>query len=390
MPDSPPPAADDPDAPEGVPSEKGVAPEGGSVDFRCPECDAVMGWDPDADALLCAYCGARREVAASAAPIREYALEAAGEAARGLGLERRTSRCGECGATVAFDETATAAHCLFCGSARVLAEESHRNAIRPESLVPLDVGRAAAEESFRTWLRGLWFRPNALKRLATFQAVGVYVPFWTFDCDVHSVWTAMAGYTYYVTEHYTVRVGNRTEHRTRQVPRIRWVPAAGERDDVYDDLLVNASRGIDEGLARKLGEFDRKGLVAYRPEYLAGWAAEEYAVTLEEGWERGRARVEAEQRTRCSRDVPGDTQRDLRVRNRIADVRWKHVLLPMWSISFEWKGTTYPVLVHGQTGRVVGRAPISVRKILLLVLVVLAALALVVAIAGGFGLMAAR
>ena len=32
---------------------------------------------------------------------------------------------------------------------------------------------------------------------------GVYVPYWTFDADVTSRWTADAGYYYYVTESYT-------------------------------------------------------------------------------------------------------------------------------------------------------------------------------------------
>jgi len=48
----------------------------------------------------------------------------------------------------------------------------------------------------------------------------------------------------------------------------------------------------------------------------------------------------------------------------------------MWSLTFEWKGERYPVLVHGQTGRVVGRAPWSWAKILLAVLLLAAAIGL--------------
>lgn len=373
---------DAPELPDGV-SEQGIAPESGSLDFRCPQCAAVMGWDPDADALACEFCGGRREIERGADVIREYSLEEAGAAAHGLGLELRAARCEVCGASVAFDDAAVATSCVFCGSGRVLVEDARRNAIRPESLVPLDVGRADVETAFRRWLKGLWFRPNALKRLKTFQAVGVYVPFWTYDCDVHSVWTAQAGYHYWVTQTYTTRQNGRTVTRTRRVRKTRWVPAAGERRDAFDDIHVLGSKGIDEGLADKLGEFDRSGLVPYRPEYLAGWAAEEYQVPLAEGWERGQEKAAAVQEGRCARDVPGDTHRFLRVRNRFSGVRWKHVLLPMWSLTFEWKGERYPVLVHGQTGRVVGRAPWSWVKI------ALAALLLAAAIAIAFVLMSA-
>lgn len=368
--------------PEGV-SEQGIAPESASLDFRCGNCGAVMAWDPDADALSCEFCGGRREVQAAGDPIREYGLDEAGAAAHGLGLEMRAARCEVCGASVAFDDAAVSTACVFCGSARVLVEEARRNAIRPESLVPLDLGRADVEKAFRRWLGSRWFRPNALKRLKTFDAIGVYVPYWTYDCHAHSVWTAQAGYYYWVTETYTTTQNGRTVTRTRRVRKVRWVPAAGERADEFDDIPVLASKGIDERLADKLGEYDRSGLVPYRPEYLAGWAAEEYRVPLADGWERGQEKAAAVQRARCAADVPGDTHRFLHVRNRFSAVRWKHVLLPMWSLSFDWKGTRYPVLVHGQTGRVVGRAPWSWVKIALLALVLAAA------IGGGFVLMSA-
>ena len=127
--------------------------------------------------------------------------------------------------------------------------------------------------------------------------------------------------------------------------------------------------------------FDLSKLVPYRPEYLAGWRAEEYAIDLAQGWEAGQARIVATQESRCSSDVPGDTQRNLRVQNRISDVRWKHVLLPIWSLTYAHAGKHYAVLVHGETGKVVGDAPYSFAKIALLVLACLAGVALLVALA---------
>jgi hypothetical protein len=164
------------------------------------------------------------------------------------------------------------------------------------------------------------------------------------------------------------------------------VPAWGQRDDAYDDLLVLASGGQPAGLVRKLGEFDTSALVPYRPEYLAGWRAEEYRLDLDGAWEEGAAMVVGSQRRRCAGDVPGDTQRNLRVQNRIFDVRWKHVLLPIWSVQYAFKGETYTVLVHGQTGRVVGKAPLSWVKVVGLVLAVLAGAALIAALVFAVGL----
>ncbi len=152
----------------------------------------------------------------------------------------------------------------------------------------------------------------------------------------------------------------------------------GERDDGFDELLIHASRSLSDELLARLGEFDTNGLVPYEPGYLAGWHAEEYQIDLEQGWEIGRGEVEAIQRRRCASDVPGDTQRNLHVQNHITDVRWKHVLLPVWSLQYDFRNKTYTVLVNGQSGRIAGEAPLSGWKIagLVLAIVVVILLAL--------------
>ncbi len=338
-------------------------------------------WDPDADALACAHCGSTIPVPRALGEIVERPLAEAGEAMRGLGIAKRALRCNNCGATVALDEVATAKACVFCGSSNVLAQDSNRNALRPESLIPLDVGRATVEKNFRAWIDSLWFRPSALKRVRSFDAIGVYVPYWTFDARVHSDWSADAGYYYYVTQMVPVMVNGRMTMRAQQVRKIRWVPAWGNRNDAYDDVLVHASKGVSEQLAAKLGTFDTRALVPYRPEYLAGWRAEEYQLDLENGWHVARDFIVRAQEKRCSGDVPGDTQRELRVTNDIADVRWKHILLPIWSLNYTYQGKPYAVLVHGQTGKVHGDAPLSWLKILALIFALLAGLGFVALLA---------
>jgi DNA-directed RNA polymerase subunit RPC12/RpoP len=369
-----------PEDPPPIPPTPPGHAAGSSTRFPCRNCGAQMAWDPDLDAMFCAHCQTRVPVARGDSAIVERALGEAGEAARGLGIELRVGRCRRCGAQVTFDERTTSRACVFCGSPQVLEQAANRNALRPESLVPLDVGRAAVEKEFRAWLKRLWFRPTAIQGMREFRAVGIYVPFWTFDARVRSDWSADAGYYYWATEPTVVIVHGKPSIQMRQVRKVRWEPASGSREDVYDDLLVHASKGLPEKLAAELGRFDTKALVPYRPEYLAGWRAEEYAVDLESGFEAAKKSIESTQQSRCAGDVPGDTSRDLRVANRIGDVRWKHVLLPLWSLTYSFQGKDYPVLIHGQTGRVVGEAPYSWIKILFLVLGIAAAVVLGLAI----------
>lgn len=357
---------------------------GQAASYQCPNCTADMTFDAETQSLKCGHCGSTVAVAAQEGhqAIVEYDLDQglARSAQRGLGAPVRTVKCQECAAAVSFTENVTSTACEFCGSAQVLAQESNRNLIRPESVVPFKVDGGSAAASFKQWLGSLWFRPSDLqKRARVATMAGVYIPYWTFDAAVGSSWTAQAGYYYYETEYYTDRdeKGN-TVQKTRQVRKVRWEPAWGSRNDVYDDVLVCASQGLPEDLATKLGTFDTGGLQPYDPGYLAGWKAEEYAVDLNGGWQRAVGIIESSQYERCASDIPGDTHRNLHVTNRFGNERFKHVLLPLWISAFRYNNKAYRFLVNGQTGEVVGKAPWSVFKIVMFILAILLVLGLII------------
>jgi hypothetical protein len=204
---------------------------------------------------------------------------------------------------------------------------------------------------------------------------GVYIPYWTFDADVASRWTAESGDHYYETETYsdTDASGNSVT-RTRQVQRTRWYWTSGRRNDKYDDLLVCASKGLPRDMAEKLRTFDTAALRPWEPGFLSGWRAEEYAVELNQGWKEAVERMEASQRQRCAKDVPGDTHRFLSVDNQFSGERFKHVLLPLWIASYRYQQKVFRFLVNGQTGEVTGKAPLSWFKILLFIAVLAAAI----------------
>jgi hypothetical protein len=57
---------------------------------------------------------------------------------------------------------------------------------------------------------------------------------------------------------------------------------------------------------------------------------------------------------------------------------FKHVLLPVWLLTYQYHGTTYHVLINGYTGAIAGRYPKSWVKIFFLVVAILAFAGLVV------------
>jgi DNA-directed RNA polymerase subunit RPC12/RpoP len=358
--------------------------------FPCTNCGANLHYDASTRAMKCPFCGFQQATQQPAAAPRMEGGTGGGPreipieegfrlAQRGYGTPVKEVECKDCGATVNVAPNEQAIRCAFCGSQQVLPRESAGTQIRPESLVPFRVDKAAANANFGKWIKGLWFRPSDLAKMATLQEIGgIYIPFWTFDATARSYWRAESGYYYYEKEEYTDNEGNR---QTREVQKTRWEPASGSRTDAYDDTIVCASKGIPEELVDKFGTWNTKELTVYDPQFLAGWKAESYAIDLMPAWQKGQEKMEREQYGRCRSDVPGDTHRGLEVDTTFSRVTFKHVLLPVWLAAYRYQNKPYQFLVNGQTGEVVGKAPWSWIKITLFVLLIIAIIVGVVILA---------
>ncbi|MGA1872904.1 MAG: hypothetical protein ACMUHY_04470 [Thermoplasmatota archaeon] len=344
---------------------------------ECPNCGAQMTFDPGTQGLKCSYCGSDRRIDLDHSIIEEKDLDSA-SVLKGWDMDVHTFNCESCGATISTGRNITG-ECPFCGSHYVRELPRHDDIIRPENLIPFKISLNRAKALFRSWLGKGLFRPNDLKKIKRLRKLnGIYLPFWTYDCTTHAEWTAESGYYYWETETYSDYEDGKWVTKTRDVRKIRWEDSRGKRDDLFDDTLILASRGIDENIAEEIYPFHLSALVPYKPDFLSGWMAEEYSVDVHEGWRKAKGKVESTVHDRCAGDVPGDTYRFLDVMTRFSDLKYKHILLPIWSASYHYKKKLYHFLINGQTGEVRGEKPISWIKVALAVGAGLAAAGIVI------------
>jgi hypothetical protein len=73
----------------------------------------------------------------------------------------------------------------------------------------------------------------------------------------------------------------------------------------------------------------------------------------------------------CSRDVPGDTHRNLQVSSMYQGRTFKHILVPVWLATYTYGSKSFQVVVNGYTGKMAGEHPLSWVKITLAVLAVI-------------------
>ncbi len=352
--------------------------------FACPACGGEANWNPAKQKLVCPFCGTESpaRIAADGAIVEHdlaQALRGLPPDRRGWQAEKRTVRCQSCNAISVLDPQLQAQNCGFCGSAQLVPYEEQKPAFRPESVLPFRIAATEARDRIRAWYGKLWLAPGALKRRALTDTVrGVYLPYWTFDAQVHAEWTAEAGHTYYETETYV----ENGQTRTRQVARVRWVPAAGSLDPFFDDDLVCGSAGVHAALLRGIEPFPTRDLKPYDPAYVAGWVVERYQIDLVGAAGRARDQMNAKLQALCAQQVPGDTYRNLEVRADYAGQTFKHILAPVWLLSYTFGAKSFQCAMNGVTGAIAGEYPKSPWKIAALVLAVVVVLLLVLSTQG--------
>jgi hypothetical protein len=336
--------------------------------YACPACGAEAHWNPAKKALVCPFCGtespATLQTRGADTIIVEHDLASAlrdiPDSKRGWQAAKVAVKCQSCQAISVFDPERVGQRCEFCGSAQLVPYEQVKDAFSPESLLPFAINESRARELVRAWYGRQWLAPTNLKKRALTDTVrGLYLPYWTFDAKVHASWTAEAGEYYYETVN------------GKRVQRVHWSPASGDLDHVFDDELVPASTGVSAGLLRKIEPFPTGTLIPYDPGYLAGWTVERYQIDLVSAASRSRDAMDEKVRQLCAANVPGDTHRNLEVDARYSDQRFKHILVPVWLLTYTYGTKVYQVAANGVTGKMAGERPWSWIKIMLLIIVVL-------------------
>ena len=344
-----------------------------STKFPCPSCGANMHFDPKKASLKCDHCDNIIDFEKKDEAILEYDFFSVKEdESKAQGEKTLTIQCESCGAKTVVGSDTIAKFCAFCGSSHIISREE-LGGIPPESVIPFQIPQKKAQEAFRAWVKKRWFAPNDLKKQRLGGKLnGVYVPYWTYDADTYYSYTAQAGKYYYVTK--TRTVNGKTQ--TYQERRIRWYPVSGSGQHYFDDLQIQASKEIDYSLLERIEPFTLSKLTAYMKEFLSGFLAERYSVGVKDGWEDAKREINTELNNMVyNRVLSGgaDEVRNVHIAANYKEVKYKHILVPVWLSSYKYKNKTYQYMINGENGKVAGRAPVSALKIILLVLGIAAA-----------------
>ncbi len=298
--------------------------------------------------------------------------------------------CQSCGAAlvVSVDERTT--RCPYCASPQIVERPPTPDRPRPSFTIPFALSQEPARELVRGWLktRG-FFRDPGLKTAAIDDMRGVYVPAYLYAAVAHSSYSASIGEDYQETETYQETDSNgKTVTRTRTVTRTEWRSLAGQRSSYVMDVVVTASRGLGNHELEAIEPFDLRQLRRYDDALISGWIAEEATRSLAECIEMARGEAMQKVGAALAGFMPGDSHRGLSHQTRLEYETADALHVPVWVLAALHDPAKPPlrIVVNGQSGRIFGKAPLSVPRVVLAVLfalLIIGGIALAIHLRGG-------
>lgn len=323
--------------------------------YKCPNCAADLRFHPKKQGFVCEYCESFFTPEECKAANEEMAVQAE-EAAPKLEEFAENNNlyiCPSCGAELITDQNTSATECYYCHNPVVLKGRLSGE-YRPAKVIPFSCTKEEAHNIFREWCKKRWFLPKSFtSESQLLHMAGVYVPFWVADCDVHGQMRAVCkkvrswysgDYRYTETKEYDV-------YRDASI-RFVGIPADG-------------SSKIEDALMEAIEPFDYRDTKDFEMSYLSGFLSDKYDVNKSQVFPRVRNRaVNGSDQLLRSSMVGYDSVRVTRSDMQVLRTSWQYMLLPVWFMTYEYRGKQYEFAINGQTGKQAGTPPLALGKLL--------------------------
>lgn len=329
---------------------------GGTLDHKCPNCDAVLKFNPHGQNWVCEYCQSkftREEIDAQEAK-KGHILDEKTEADK---LEKDEQgmdvySCPNCGAQIVADENTSATFCVYCRSTAILKNKLVGK-FNPAYVIPFQKTKEDAIEAFKKIGKGRPFMPKLFSSKQNIEDMkGVYIPFWLYDFGVSgaleadakriSSWTS-GNYRYTKTDTYRAyREGNMTFHK----------------------IPVDGSTRFNDDMMNSIEPFDYAGLQTFTHAYLSGFLAEKYDVDSDAARKGAEVRAKNTATSMLQESIHGyDAVSVLKADHNLELLKNEYVLLPVWMLNIQYQGKIYMFAMNGQTGKLIGDIPIDKKKV---------------------------
>lgn len=353
------------------------------IHYKCPNCGADMAFDSQTGMLRCGSCGRTDNIehmtgngnsnhegevkydmddddirSANSAFNHDYSNSSHTDEPSNHSTfhenEAREYHCNNCGAVLITDPQTTATTCSFCGAGVVLSDRLS-GSLAPDLVIPFTISKEQAQEAFKKWCRKGLLTPKDFMTADRIKNItGLYVPFWLYDLngrgEVEATCTRVRTYTQ----------GDWIYTETK------WYQVYRKVDLNYMRVPCDASGKMEDTMMDKLEPYNYLNLKDFNMPYLAGYLAEKYDFDGNQLLPRMKERVGKYVDQYLRSTISGYAtvtynNEQINVIKRNAH----YTFLPVWMVCYDYKKAEHTFAMNGQTGKIVGKPPLSKPKIFL-------------------------
>jgi DNA-directed RNA polymerase subunit RPC12/RpoP len=302
--------------------------------FRCKNCGGNVVYSPEKHKMFCPFCES----------------EQSDERAEGSSPEMKI--CPNCGGEVPVEEHTSATQCPYCDTYLIFNERVEKK-YQPKLIIPFQLGKETCKESIREKFRRNLFAPtDFLSEVRLNGMQGYYVPYWLYNYDTHCEFR-----------------GEGTKVRSWDSGKMRYTETSyfsvvRDMDIAFRRIPVDASIQMPDDVMDLMEPYQYNQLQAFQPEFMSGFYGEKYNFESPEIENRAHKKMQEDAKTLLRASYSGYTAvKPLKEDVRAAKGEAEYGLLPVWKYLYTYNGQEYPFYVNGQTGKIVGIAPLSKKKL---------------------------
>ncbi len=301
--------------------------------FKCKNCGGNTIYSPEHKGMFCPYCDSEKSEE------RKHDLY-------------NITSCPDCGGELEIGEHTSALQCPYCNNYIILNERVEGEYL-PNKLIPFKFSKEMTKKLLKDRFKKCIFAPTDFLSEARLNSMhGEYVPFWMYNYNTHCEYRGEG------TKVRTWTTGDlqHTETSYYDVER--------NMDITYQDIPVDACVGMPDNIMDLMEPYNYAELTDFAPEYMSGFDGEKYNMPSDLVENRARTKMQSSAETVLRQSISGyATLHQHHKSITPANTGTQYCLLPVWRYIYTYNDQQYPFYVNGQTGKVVGKVPISSKKV---------------------------
>lgn len=339
-----------------------------TMNYKCPNCDGPLTFNPDKQRFTCEFCLGEFEPAQvqqmnekkeqretydeREVKSAEQKQQQAQEKGEDSGEYAVSYTCPSCGAEVVTTSTTAATTCFYCYNPVVLGSRLSGE-FNPDRVIPFELSKEKAIERFLAMCGKKWFLPKGFAGKEQFEKLnGVYFPYWFADEQKTAHMSATG------KKIRTWRAGNKEYTETR----IFHVTRGGNVQirNVFERALKSESRDM----LQSVHPYDLSKAKPFAMSYLSGFQAEKRDLDKKDVEPVIEQKMHAYAEQALKNTMEGYDVIETDSFNEHTDLAaYTYNLLPVWMVTYKYNGEIIPFAINGQTGKAYGHLPVATGKL---------------------------